>query len=446
MTHTARTVAGHGLPTAWIVLLVALSTHLSAVGRFLGATVGLLLAVKLGAWMLLSADANAHDLSPLETLLYWTVWPGVRPDLFGDAVDGDDPDSDTADHTTPDAATFLRGYAHVVAGVVLAVAALLAVPLVGANASSWVLLFAVLSVVHFGVGRLLPFGLRWLGVAAPPLFDDPLASRSVAEFWSVRWNRPFVGMNRLFVTRPLAARFGAGVAAAVAFLVSGVLHELAISYTAGGGWGTPMLYFVVQAVLYTAEKTVLPDPTDRPVLGRLWTYAAVLAPLPLLFHGPFRATFVVPLVEGGRALLLAHPASAYLSAGLWAAAAGHFLVLVASARVPAELDWETDLASLDPFNRKLLWTYGGFIVLVIVSFGTLTAVFHRQLLAGTPVALGLCAFVATFWTARMLVDALYFSHDDWPEGVAYVVGHALLTSLFVLLVVVYAGTIAFHVL
>jgi alginate O-acetyltransferase complex protein AlgI len=120
-------------------------------------------------------------------------------------------------------------------------------------------------------------------------------------------------------------------------------------------------------------------------------------------------------------------------------------VLAASYRVPEELDWETDLESLDPLNRKLMWTYGGCIVMMIVAFGLLTALFHDQFVTGSPVALGVCRTIAVFWSARILVDFLYFSHDDWPDGVEFVVGHAMLTSLFTLLVVIYGGTIAVHV-
>lgn len=492
MNDTVREVVGYGLPIAWITALLALSGELSPVGRFLGATVGLLLSIKAGSWVLLGARSREFSLSPLQTLLFWTLWPGVRPDLFagadgcdvptdrgtsGDRHEPDDRDVPTDRHEpddscAPDGRTFVEGYGYVMVGLVLAVVSVLALPVVGGDVSSWLLLFAVLSVVHFGVGRLLPFGLRWLGYPVPPLFDEPLRSDSVGEFWSEAWNRPFVNMNRLFLTRPLSSRIGMGGAAFLAFLVSGLLHELAISYPAGGGWGTPLLYFVVQGALYAAEQTVFPNDEvggepalgqrvfgrstfgqrvlgrsalGRRVLGRLWTYAAVLVPLPLLFHAPFRTTFLVPLVEGGHSLLLAHPLSAYVGAGLWIGAAGHFLVLAASFRVPEELDWDADLASLQPLNRKLMWTYGGFIVMTIVAFGVLTALFHEQFVSGTPVALGLCGTIAVFWTARILVDAFYFSHDDWPDGLEFVVGHTMLTSLFVLLVVIYGGTIVSHV-
>lgn len=436
MTATTREAIGYAVPVAWLLVLVALFDHLSPVGRLLGATVGLLWSIKVGSWLVLRARDAAFGLSVPQWVLFWTVWPGVRPDLFAGA-DG---------HLDPDARTFVAGYAFVVVGGGLVLAALLAPPVVGTGASTWLLLFGLLSVVHLGVGRLLPFGLRWAGLPVPDLFRAPLASRSVAEFWSERWNRPFVTMDRLFVTRPLAPRTGMAFAAIAAFAVSGVLHEVAISYAAGGGWGLPFLYFVVQGVAYTAERRLGVDVSDHPVLGRAWTAAVVLVPAPLLFHGPFRTTFLAPAIEFGRSVLLAYPPTAYVSAGLWVGAAAHFLVLAASVQVPDRLDWHEDLVTLRPFNRKLLWTYGGFVVLTIVAFGVLTAAFHDHFLAGDPVALGLAGFVAVFWTARVLVDGFYFSHEDWPEGLAFVVGHVLLTSLFVLLIAIYAGTIAVYVL
>ena len=433
---SAPAVLGYGLPLTWIAVLLVLGGHLSPVLRFIGATAGLLFSIKVGSWLLLRASAQEYSLSPVQTLTFWTVWPGVRPDLF----------AGSSEHGKPDEGTFLVGYTYLFVGAILVFVSLLVPPIIGVVHSTWLLLFGLLAFVHMGIGRLLPFGLRWVGYPVPPLFNDPLKSTSVGDFWSDRWNRPFVNMNRLFLTGPLSSRIGIAGAAALAFLVSGFLHELAISYPAGAGWGLPFLYFLVQGLLYTAEKTVFPELDGRPVLGRVWTYLAVLIPLPLLFHAPFRTTFLVPVIEWGRLLLLSFPLDTYVALGLWIGAAGHFLVLGASFQVPKQLDWHTDLDSLDSLNRKLMWTYGGFIVLMIVAFGVLTVLFHDQFVAGTPVALGLCATIAIFWSARILVDTFYFSHDDWPDGIEFVVGHALLTSLFLLLVLIYAGTVAVHVL
>jgi len=118
---------------------------------------------------------------------------------------------------------------------------------------------------------------------------------------------------------------------------------------------------------------------------------------------------------------------------LWLAGAGHFVILIASGQVPSRLHWKQDLRSLMPFNRKLLWVQSGFTVLTIVAFGTLTLLLHAELLRGDRAAMGLACFIAAYWTARILVDAFYFSHEDWPKGRQFVVGHILLTSLFVAL-------------
>jgi hypothetical protein len=130
---------------------------------------------------------------------------------------------------------------------------------------------------------------------------------------------------------------------------------------------------------------------------------------------------------------------------LWLAGAGHFAILFASFQVPSRLHWKQDLAQLMPFNRKLLWVQGGFTVLTIISFGILTFALHRELLRGDRAALGLACFIGSYWTARILVDALYFSHEDWPQGKQFVVGHVLLTCLFVALACSYWGLFVWQV-
>jgi hypothetical protein len=130
---------------------------------------------------------------------------------------------------------------------------------------------------------------------------------------------------------------------------------------------------------------------------------------------------------------------------LWLAGAGHFVILIASAQVPSRLGWKEDLCQLRPFNRKLLWVQGGFTVLTIIAFGSLTLVLHGDLLRGDRAALGLAAFIGLYWTARILVDAFYFSHADWPQGRMFVIGHGLLTALFCFLAASYLGLFVWRV-
>jgi alginate O-acetyltransferase complex protein AlgI len=130
---------------------------------------------------------------------------------------------------------------------------------------------------------------------------------------------------------------------------------------------------------------------------------------------------------------------------LWLAGAGHFVILIASAQVPSRLNWKEDLRQLLPFNRKLLWVQGGFTVLTIIAFGSLTLALHGELLRGDRAALGLAAFIGLYWTARIVVDAFYFSHEDWPKGRMFVVGHPLLTALFCFLALSYLGLFVWRV-
>lgn len=129
---------------------------------------------------------------------------------------------------------------------------------------------------------------------------------------------------------------------------------------------------------------------------------------------------------------------------LWLAGIGHFTVLIASFQVPARLRWREDLAKLLPVNRKLMWTYGVFIVLTIVSFGALTLALHAEMLRGDRAALGLAMFIGVFWTMRIVLDFTYHTHADWPRGARFVVAHVMLLTLFVALAGTYLGLVLWH--
>ncbi len=116
----------------------------------------------------------------------------------------------------------------------------------------------------------------------------------------------------------------------------------------------------------------------------------------------------------------------------------HFVLLIAGSQVPYRLRWKEDLAKLHPFSRKLLWTYWAFTGLTIIAFGALTLFLHDEMLRGDRAALATAAFICIFWIARIVVECLYFSHRDWPPGEQFLIGHILLTSVFVFLAVVYA--------
>lgn len=138
-------------------------------------------------------------------------------------------------------------------------------------------------------------------------------------------------------------------------------------------------------------------------------------------------------------------AERFFNIDLWVVGAGHFVILSASFQVPYRLRWKADLQQLMPFNRKLLWVQSGFTVLTIIAFGILTLVLHNEMLRGDRAASALACFIGVYWTVRILVDAFYFSHADWPKGTTFTLGHVVLTLLFLALAASYLGLFLWHV-
>ena len=134
----------------------------------------------------------------------------------------------------------------------------------------------------------------------------------------------------------------------------------------------------------------------------------------------------------------------WLSLALWLAAVGHFCVLIASFQVPSRLRWSEDLAQLTSFNRKLMWVHGGFTVYTIVAFGVMSLALHGEMMQGDRAALSLAFFIGFYWLLRIVVDFAYYSHRDWPQGMAFRIGHVLLTSLFVFLSASYLSVAVWH--
>ena len=121
------------------------------------------------------------------------------------------------------------------------------------------------------------------------LFINPLASKSLAEFWGRRWNLAFHDVARNHVFRPAARRWGTPAGILLTFVFSGMLHELLLSVPVGGGYGLPFAYFLLHGGLVLAER--------RWALGgRVWTLFWVLVPAPLLFHPWFLHSVIWPLM------------------------------------------------------------------------------------------------------------------------------------------------------
>jgi alginate O-acetyltransferase complex protein AlgI len=196
-------------------------------------------------------------------------------------------------------------------------------------------------------------------------------------------------MNQRLFLRPLHRHFGKSGARFALFAISGLLREAALSFPAGGGWGLPLGYFLLQGALVAVEERF------RGV-NRSWTWFWLIAPAPWLFHEPFRRTLVVPFYRWLHALIAQNTPSSYLSYALYAAAIGHLPILIASFQAPARLRWKDDIAKLPRFNQKIFWVYGLYILLCILGFAAATWRLHDEFLAGGPAARSVAGFIATF--------------------------------------------------
>src|SRR5262249_19988847 len=131
---------------------------------------------------------------------------------------------------------------------------------------------ALLVTIHLGICDLLPWMLRWAGFDVPLLFDRPWAAVSLNDFWSGRWNLAFVEMNRGLL-RTVHGHLGRSGSRFALFALSGLLHEFALSFPAGAGWGWPLAYFLLHGVLVTVEERCR-------IRSRLWTWFWLAAPSP----------------------------------------------------------------------------------------------------------------------------------------------------------------------
>ena len=235
----------------------------------------LAIIVVLFATMKVVVLAMSPPLPPAR-LIAFLFWPGMRPAVFAAPrreLGG------VREH-------LLRGLRNIGCGaVLLAVAISMArhLPLAAAIAVG---LPAISLILHFGIFPIATAAWRAAGFDVDDVFRKPWRSKSLAEFWSRRWNAGFSEMLAVIVSRPVTQRFGRRASIFAAFLASGVLHELAISVPARGGYGLPTLYFALHGVLVALG-----------LRGRVATMLAVVLPLPLLFHAPFMRAVVMPIFQ-----------------------------------------------------------------------------------------------------------------------------------------------------
>ncbi|UOE47322.1 membrane bound O-acyl transferase family-domain-containing protein [Mucilaginibacter sp. SMC90] len=284
---------------AWLVMLPVIPAiyyifiHAHPVFKMLGIIATTFTCMKVITATVDYSGKN-HKLKFIPWLAFAAGWAGMRAQPF----------ETLGQQALPNAWAMIRfGISRVIGGLMLI---LLAHGIVALRFDAGLAYFLVSPLLLVALSLILHFGLlsigagqwRLMGVNTYYLFRQPAKSMTLTEFWGKRWNLAFIEMTTIAIFRPLRGKIGKAGALAVAFLFSGLLHELALSVPVNGGYGLPMLYFVIQGVVLLIEKRLISRNAaflKHPVLARLWVFFWLVVPMPLLFHAQFIKLVVWPL-------------------------------------------------------------------------------------------------------------------------------------------------------
>jgi len=164
------------------------------------------------------------------------------------------------------------------------------------------LLVGLSLILHFGMLSISAGMWRFSGVNTYLLFRQPAKATSLTEFWSKRWNIAFSEMTSVAIFRPLKNEIGSVAALMLAFIFSGLLHELALSVPVNSGYGLPLLYFIIQGSVVLFEKLMISRKIrflQNKITETTWVLFWVVVPMPLLFHAEFIKHIVWPLAGLG---------------------------------------------------------------------------------------------------------------------------------------------------
>lgn len=189
---------------------------------------------------------------------------------------------------------FLIGMLYLTAGITLCAL------LVYSNVQWLITSFIALSLIfHYGVLRWLVAFWRALGIPVRALFRNPLGAIKLSDFWSKRWNLAFSQMMARAVQKPLRPLIGNRWAVFVVFIVSGILHEIAITLPIQGGYGLPTLYFTLHGSFVIFENKITNN-----LISRVVTLLLIIVPLPLLFPSQFTHQIIFPCLNAVGSFIL----------------------------------------------------------------------------------------------------------------------------------------------
>jgi len=223
---------------------------------------------------------------------YLLAWPGMDASafLFG---------ASSSKRIAGVPSKWIAASSTTIVGALLVFMAAHAAPGVAPILRGWLGMTGIVLTLHFGLFKLLALAWQQKGLRIAPVMRQPLAATSFSDFWGKRWNTAFNQLANEFVFRRLARPVGIAGATMGTFLVSGLVHDLAISFPARGGYGLPTLYFLLQglAILVERSKTGRTLGLGHGWRGRTFTLLVAAGPAFWLFHPPFIRNVILPMLD-----------------------------------------------------------------------------------------------------------------------------------------------------
>jgi Membrane bound O-acyl transferase family len=234
-------------------------------------------------------QARTPDAAPWRNVAYFFGWVGMdAPEFFNERRRA----------IKPRGGAWLAALLKIAFGAGLLWLLVPAIPASQTLLKGWVGMTGVVFILHFGLFELMALTWRTVGIAVTPLMNAPIKSRSLAEFWGRRWNTAFNRVAHDLVFRPLRRRVGAATATMLAFLASGLLHDLILSVPARAGYGLPTAYFMLQGAGLLFERS----PAGRRLglgrgrRGRIFTIMVTTLPAFWLFNPSFVRNVILPML------------------------------------------------------------------------------------------------------------------------------------------------------
>jgi alginate O-acetyltransferase complex protein AlgI len=246
-------------------------------------------------WLMLSRSNRRVHSSRLRAFGFVVAWPGMDADAFLDPNRIVEP---------PILSAWLWAVSETAIGAVLLWFLARHLPSGWNLARGWVGMLGLIFLLHFGTLQLTALAWQRIGVKAEPIMSNPLRSTSLSEFWGRRWNLGFRQLGHELVFRPLYRSAGPRIAGFAVFIVSGLIHDLVISFPARGGYGLPTLYFVIQGGGVIIERSQFGQSLKLMNGARGWCFTMLFLTVPLfwLFHPWFVMGVILPFMRAIRAL------------------------------------------------------------------------------------------------------------------------------------------------